>query len=147
MCKELTIKYKPRKNSAGMEASVEFYNANDIKVGKISIGMLNKEALLLYTWEAKKGYGRKTLNCLLKTLLKQKLIKKNTSLEGMIQPIGNMDGNTYAEEYNKLNRIYRKLGFNVNNGFFSQTVNNLVLDNSTVEPVIPKKPSPRKKLF
>lgn len=118
--------------------NVRFINVNTNKyIGSISFGLFDKEALTIYSWKSEKGYGRKILNCLLNTLLKHKLINSNTSVEGMIDPIGKLNGNTYSQQYNYLNTLYRKLGFNINNGFFAQRVNKLEFDNTNKKIHIP----------
>ena len=107
------------------------FQKDNKQIGKIKISIDAKDkVLMLWSWTATKGYGRKILMCLISTLISSKIIQKNFEIIGFIKPLSYVNQNNYNSKYKKLHEIYSKMGFNIDsNGTFSQRTNKLILKN------------------
>lgn len=111
------------------------FNKDNETIGsvKFSLDTIDK-IITLWTWSAKKGYGRKILICLLNTLTESKMMSKNMLnsyvVMGYIKPLHYTNKNNFSKKEQELIRIYTKMGFNINkNGHFEQSIKKLTLLN------------------
>tara|TARA_Y100000389_G_scaffold155162_1_gene155755 strand:- start:573 stop:995 length:423 start_codon:yes stop_codon:yes gene_type:complete len=110
-------KVSPRENKLGTIFSV-YSKSKNVYVGEINIKVDSKnKTLYIFHWKANKYYGRKVFVYILNLLLDNNVIDCNFVLKGLVKPTNTKYENTKT----RLVRIYKQMGFNLNNDNFFET--------------------------